>query len=147
MKELRKIYFKKGREATNVSELISLLYTKENGDYAQETYINEDFIDDNLECEGRRRSFEDLMSIVNTYFEGTTEVELAEALYDNNIAYYHCSEINKIVFHRCGNKNIESKEKDNNYNLNCYKGEKLQEGTYTIEELKEIFKKFTDGLR
>jgi hypothetical protein len=126
---MRKIYFHGGEQAKNVTELITL--------FRKNSYFHKTYSDKELqvvECHGQRRSFEDLLAIANTYFEGTSEEELMQALIDNDVRYYFCGDINKIVFHHVtGNPEVA---KDCSFEM--YSNRNFVEETYTVERLHEI---------
>lgn len=120
-----KIYFE-NPDTSSLESLIRSLFM--NSGYAYPTYFDKKC--SKLQCDGRRRSFEDLLLIANTYFKGTSEEDLMQALMNINILYYHCSHINKIVFHYNASYAI-----NNNFE---YKKEKFAEGTYLPTKLESI---------
>lgn len=134
MKQDIKIYFPESEGCKSLEELLNQLFSYSDNLYSVATYCDKDFFE--IQClERTRRSFEDLMCIANTYFPGTTEVELMEAMYNIKLKFYSCYDIKKIVFHRAGGANISLYD-------NLFSGEinesECAKNTYTKKELTEI---------
>lgn len=126
-KDYIKIYFV-NPDTTDLKKLLLSLYSS--GGYAKTTYFDPDF--SKIQCNGLRRSFEDLLFICNTYFDEISEVDLMNALIEINIKFYRCSNISKIVFHFNGTNYINERNfKDHN---KFY----YAENTYTPNDLIEI---------
>jgi heme oxygenase len=128
----KKIYFK-NPNTENLDKLIESLFTK-NVFYAKNTYLDSEF--KYIECTRSRRSFEDLLLISKTYFPRTKKKELMQALINNKILFYRCSEIKKIVFHYCGDFSIERRNFLNFKN----KGLLFKKETHKPEQLHRILK-------
>ena len=128
---MEKIYFKQAYKATNLDDLLLLLFS--NNVYAVKTYHDEFF--KHIQCRaGSRRSFEDLLSIAKTYYPETTEEELMQSLINIRINFYYCHDISKIVF-LGSHGTILTKF----VNFNDYNG-KVREDSYTQEQLNKILK-------
>lgn len=121
-----KIYFKNADTST-LEKLLKSFYINE---YARPTYTDEKCM--NVECAAKRRSFEDLYSISKTYFPETTEEQLLQALINIDILFYHCSTINKLVFHYAGSFRITK------HNLCLYSSKPYVDSTYTPRILVKI---------
>jgi len=103
---MRKLYTIIEKEKT-LREFIIKLFTI-NGylDRCNVTFLDKEMT--KLECKVARRSFEDLLSIVNTVYENISENELAKTLFDLNknpeettkrrLCIYYCNDITKWVF-------------------------------------------------
>lgn len=93
---LEKIFFE-NPNTESLKHLIGSFYPTGNY-YSKPTYRDEKCTI--LEFKQGRRSFEDLLIISRTYFPDTTEIELMKALRDNNLKFYRCGYLKKIVFAR-----------------------------------------------
>lgn len=103
------------------------------GPYWKPTYQDSDCTI--LECNAKRRSFEDICCIVNTYFPEASEVDIMQNLRDLRFHFYFCAHIRKIVFHYINTD--YSVEKGNFYDLPVVRV--YNEKTYTKEELQAIY--------
>jgi hypothetical protein len=129
---MEKIYFKRGKESQNLDDLLSLLFNS-NG-YSRETYYDEEFT--SIQCyAGSRRSFEDLLCIANTYYPETTEEQLMQAIVNVDLAYYYCSDINKIVFHYAGSH----KPSLHGFEIEKWANVSYKTNTYTLPMLQKIY--------
>lgn len=102
------------------------------------TYNDPEFKD--VECQPARRSFEDILDIVNTNFKETTEEELAKCLYELNlkniIFSIYCNDIHKIVFYRYKSRVGESNYKLVGGNSICSIGlDNSGQGKYTLRQI------------
>lgn len=134
---MKKIYFKDAEKAKSLKKLMLLLFSSVNGDnkYSVQTFLDKEL--KILDCkEQSRRSFEDLLCIANTYFKNVTELRLMKCLYDINIHFYYCSDINKIVFHF-----VITAPCLKNGSFLLYNYKKLKKGTYTIDQLENLLNK------
>lgn len=121
-----------------MADLLECLFAvnpeKDNFSYANPTYFDKKCT--RVECRGKRRSFEDLFTLANTYFPGTTELELMQTIKDSKLTFIYCNDIHKIVFLRYSADKPEwvSRFKTHaEYNWN------YSANTYTAKELLEIF--------
>ncbi len=130
MKNLKKIYFK-NPNTENLNELLLSLY--EYNGYSSPTYHDEKFIE--IQCQGHRRSFEDLLAIANTYFPKTTEKELLKSLIEIKMKFYFCNVIRKLVFHFNGSFLITK------FNFENIKPCAITKDSYTPKMLIEILEK------
>jgi hypothetical protein len=136
---MKKLYFENGDKATSLIELLTLGFSY--GDvYFVPTYLDKQLTYPEYKFHAKRRSFEDLLVIANTYFPNTSEEDLMKALMEYGIHYYFCSNIKKIVFHKVqaflGTIYQICYDEFNQYGNNKY-----QEGTYTSKQLREIYEK------
>lgn len=91
------IYFKNGESAFNLTGLLNLLYNSHYLGYAHKTYSDKELTI--LQCKEARRSFYDLLEIVQTYFPQTTKEELAyRLLHMTGWSCFYCDNIKKLVF-------------------------------------------------
>lgn len=128
---LDKIYFKEADQCETLDVLLANLFSFEG--YSKETYYDPEF--KHSQCkELSRRSFEDLLSISNTYFPNTTEEQLMQSLNSVGIRFYHCNDINKIVFHFNWHTAISN-------GFMSYAGCNIRDGSYTAKELQTILDK------
>lgn len=112
------IYFKDGEKAKNISELISIGYSRGSNRF-KETFFDKKLTKE--ECHEARRSFTALLEICQTYFPNTTAGELANELIKNkgsNLRAFVCPGIDKLVF-VCDNDNgctrFDKIEKNSDY--------------------------------
>jgi hypothetical protein len=85
----------------DIKALIIFGYTY-NGTHFVATYKESECI--TLECKPANRSFEDLLEICQTYFPNSTDVDLANTLYELNqtplnLTYVYCADIHKSVYY------------------------------------------------
>ena len=72
-------FIKNGEKASNVHELLLMfLNPEEDNIYFKPTYTNKECT--LLDCNAKRRSFEDILDVVQTYFPNKTEEDLNQAL-------------------------------------------------------------------
>lgn len=127
------IYFRTNSEINNIYDLLVDGFSTMDGKF-KITYYDLELT--SQECHSARRSFEDLLSICQTYFPETSEKELAKTLLEinNNIGLYsiYCSDIEKAVFRR----NSGAKGKD--YFITNFLTKERDEkgrGEYSINEI------------
>lgn len=121
----------------SLNDLIKCLYTAkdtlERQWYANYTYLDKEFTQ--VECYGQRRSFEDLLTLANTYFPGTTEIQLMCVLKDLQLMMSYCEDICKIVFFTQGGYSLRKENFDEFINWD----EHYVDGTYEPPKLLEIW--------
>lgn len=103
------IYFK-NPNTTNLDTLLLSFFVEPTKmkSFFKRTYHDKDCTIE--ECHSARRSFKDIVKVMNTYIE-CTDKEVAHALRRvNNICCYKCNQIQKYVFHI------------NNESVNCFHG-------------------------
>lgn len=114
---------------------------------ADRYYLSDNFVSSyydreltKLQCKEARRSFEDLLSICNTYFPPVTEYQLAKHLYSLNKKYIklmYCPTIRKIVFKRDDiPRKFELGPGDIRRDKNNFKGN----GQYTYNQIMALIK-------
>jgi hypothetical protein len=131
----QKLYFRNGKSASSLKELIDLLYREDNGIRqvtARTTYCDEKC--EVAECYSARRSFEDLLAISRTYFPETTEVELMKVLKELDMSFWYCSDIKKLVFFYAPSHGAITSASLDNPTLDSY----LRKDTYTGKQLAKI---------
>ena len=122
-----KIYYRGGKKAKNIVELIKNGYTSHS--FVQ-TY--KDSACTEHQCHSAIRSFLDLYWMCKTYFPKTSKKEVAQAIFKvhKEIGLYvsYCQDIRKIVFSKSGTNYIE---------LNYYSNQKGV-GRYSFQDIKEL---------
>lgn len=134
----KKLYIKplEGHPIESLYDLIDVLYKDKNGNRspgARPTFLEEDFR--SLDCDAWRRSFEDLLTLAQTYFPSTTETELMLTLEKLSVEFFYCSDIHKIVFHRDGGYNINAASFRKHLGFDS----EYQDGTYAPSDLLKIY--------
>ncbi len=122
-------------------DLINFLFSNGRGEstiFARATYY--DFKCKKIQCLPSRRSFEDMLALVRTYFPNTRETTLAKIIRNKNLNYSYCGDINKIVFRN--GPDYFSYPVEYESNLKQYmRGYVFLIGTYTPSMLYNLFKK------
>jgi hypothetical protein len=93
------IYLNLPEEPASFMDVLNVLYDKTKGDYSLvPTYYDKECTQEECE-EGKRRSFQALFEIAQTYFPSITMDEFERCLHEKKLNFYLCSDIGKLVFH------------------------------------------------
>lgn len=138
---MRKLYTKVDKKET-LEEFILALYTTYGGlDRCVETYYDKDC--QNKEFKIARRSFEDLLVIVNTVYDNISKKELIDLIYKlserdgKKLLAFYCSDINKWVFRfYTSNAYYYKLMQSFGNNIKCF--EEKGNGEYSLKDLLDL---------
>lgn len=107
-----KLYLDKDR-FKSVKSIIEYMYPKNEVYCIKHTYFDKNCSE--RQCSAKRRSIDDIIIIVRTYFPKSPIKKILKALEDCNMSFYFCDTIERIVFHRVSDAHLFYKDAFQNY--------------------------------